>query len=264
MVDFQGDSGGPLLVKNETLYQVVGIVSWGEGNVLSLQLWLYNQMASNGIFSRFNFCFRLGCAEANYPGVYTRVNRYRTWVKSNTKDACYCGDQNWKHLLFILFVYLRWAEHLYLFKNEILIESTNIYSLMKNEIEMAKARIHFALAPCSINKLWSNLWNNRIWFWFFFYMCSDASISVSGHTQKQPHTSTKCIWILFRTGSICTTDKPPLNGWCVCSADICESLHTCMDVCVSCACIGLFQMKKPLYEALSNKKSMLSISNIKF
>lgn len=38
-----GDSGGPLHVKNETLYQVVGIVSWGEG-----------------------------CAQPDYPGVYTR------------------------------------------------------------------------------------------------------------------------------------------------------------------------------------------------
>lgn len=31
LVDFQGDSGGPLLVKNDTIYQVVGVVSWGEG-----------------------------------------------------------------------------------------------------------------------------------------------------------------------------------------------------------------------------------------
>lgn len=38
-----GDSGGPLHIKNETLYQVVGIVSWGEG-----------------------------CAQPDYPGVYTR------------------------------------------------------------------------------------------------------------------------------------------------------------------------------------------------
>ncbi|XP_049871049.1 trypsin-1-like [Pectinophora gossypiella] len=59
----QGDSGGPLHVLNNgtSQYQEVGVVSWGEG-----------------------------CARPDRPGVYTRVNRYMTWIKSNTKDACYC------------------------------------------------------------------------------------------------------------------------------------------------------------------------------
>ncbi|CAG4992335.1 unnamed protein product [Parnassius apollo] len=43
----QGDSGGPL-VANNTL---VGIVSWGEG-----------------------------CADLTYPGVYTRVSEYSSWI----------------------------------------------------------------------------------------------------------------------------------------------------------------------------------------
>nr|XP_023019186.1 trypsin-1-like isoform X1 [Leptinotarsa decemlineata] len=57
----QGDSGGPLHIVNGTSHQVVGIVSWGEG-----------------------------CAAPNFPGVYTRVNRYISWIRSNTRDACYC------------------------------------------------------------------------------------------------------------------------------------------------------------------------------
>ncbi|KAJ8724284.1 hypothetical protein PYW08_015758 [Mythimna loreyi] len=60
----QGDSGGPLHVFNETTekYQEVGVVSWGEG-----------------------------CARPDKYGVYARVNRYLTWIKSNTADACYCN-----------------------------------------------------------------------------------------------------------------------------------------------------------------------------
>ncbi|KAB0803011.1 hypothetical protein PPYR_05197 [Photinus pyralis] len=58
----QGDSGGPMHVANGTHHFVVGIVSWGES-----------------------------CAKPNYPGVYTRVNRFLSWIQGNTKGACYCS-----------------------------------------------------------------------------------------------------------------------------------------------------------------------------
>ena len=56
LIYFQGDSGGPLVVPKSTddsTAIVFGIVS-----------------------------FAYGCAAPNYPGVYTRVTQYVTWIKS--------------------------------------------------------------------------------------------------------------------------------------------------------------------------------------
>lgn len=73
---------GPLHVKNDTGYQIVGVVSWGEG------MWIFFRTV-NRIYKNKS-CTASGCAKPNYPGVYARVNRYGTWIRSNTKDACYC------------------------------------------------------------------------------------------------------------------------------------------------------------------------------
>ncbi|XP_029109738.1 polyserase-2-like isoform X2 [Scleropages formosus] len=49
----QGDSGGPLVVKQGSVWVQAGIVSFGQG-----------------------------CAQPKYPGVYTRVSQYQSWISS--------------------------------------------------------------------------------------------------------------------------------------------------------------------------------------
>ena len=51
----QGDSGGPLVGNYSGVLYLVGIVSWGEG-----------------------------CAQDEYPGVYTRASVYSNWIQSHT------------------------------------------------------------------------------------------------------------------------------------------------------------------------------------
>lgn len=49
----QGDSGGPLMI-NDGKWKQVGIVSWG-----------------------------IGCGKGQFPGVYTRMTSYMTWLNKN-------------------------------------------------------------------------------------------------------------------------------------------------------------------------------------
>lgn len=53
----QGDSGGPLMMRVDTRWVQLGIVSFGNK-----------------------------CGEPGYPGVYTRLSEYVDWVNENTRD----------------------------------------------------------------------------------------------------------------------------------------------------------------------------------
>jgi len=61
----QGDSGGPMVAKtsdSSPSMSLIGIVSWG-----------------------------YGCADADYPGVYTRVNQYLDWISGYTSGSKTCN-----------------------------------------------------------------------------------------------------------------------------------------------------------------------------
>ena len=61
----QGDSGGPLVINTSSGVQQVGIVSWG-----------------------------FGCAEAGYPGVYTRVSEFKGWISALTEGIAVSQRQD--------------------------------------------------------------------------------------------------------------------------------------------------------------------------
>jgi len=66
-----GDSGGPLYTWIDGVPTLIGAVSRGNGRGPSGDL-------------------ENGCAEQNFPGIYTRINRFLEWIHENSKDGnCY-------------------------------------------------------------------------------------------------------------------------------------------------------------------------------
>ena len=33
-----------------------------------------------------------GCGSPGYPGIYTRVSSFLSWIVLNTRDSCYCNS----------------------------------------------------------------------------------------------------------------------------------------------------------------------------
>ena len=56
---FQGDSGGPLVLDEAQIQYEVGVVSTG-----------------------------YGCGAPQYPGIYTNVSQFLTWIKEEVYDGC--------------------------------------------------------------------------------------------------------------------------------------------------------------------------------
>ncbi|CAL4137238.1 unnamed protein product [Meganyctiphanes norvegica] len=64
----QGDSGGPLVLKSETSNILLGITSWG-----------------------------IGCAYDGYPGVYTKVTNFISWIEEKACSSNACLNSTMKY-----------------------------------------------------------------------------------------------------------------------------------------------------------------------